>query len=553
MSAIGRPGKTTTNVESRDAAVGAGRRIVLLLVLLAGLLVAAAPARAGVVQVTTRADETSPGDGSCSLREAISAVNSPGASSDCANTGGGANVIVLGPGRYVLSLPGADESSNATGDLNVAGTETNLTIQGAGASATTIDATGLGDRVLNIAAGATVAVSGLTISGGHAPPGATGAPTVPGSPGEAGGGILNQGSLTLTGVVVTGNQAGAGGSVQLSNSADIGGGRGGDGGGIENLGTLELVGGSVVSNNRAGDAGNVKDGFGSGGAGGDGGGIHNTGKLTLTDSTVSGNVAGSGGSSGPAVNSVGDGGAGGNGGAIYSSAAVTLSDSTINANSAGAGGHGGDSDDGGHSGGPGGNGGGVYSGFLSSLSASNTTLAGNLAGAGGDGGLGSPFDMTDGGPGGPGGSGGAIETTIGAFASLTNVTVADNTTASGGAGGHGFHDGTPGNAGGGGGVSDQNSACLGVCTRLQNAIVAHNSGGNCAGPITDGGENLVFGDNSCPGVQVDPRLGPLHDNGGPTETIALHVGSAAVDLAPPGPSCPPTDQRGVARSAGRGL
>jgi hypothetical protein len=46
MSAMGRSSKTSTNVESRDAAVGAGRGIVLRLVLLAGLLVAAAPARA---------------------------------------------------------------------------------------------------------------------------------------------------------------------------------------------------------------------------------------------------------------------------------------------------------------------------------------------------------------------------------------------------------------------------------------------------------------------------------------------------------------------------
>ena len=45
---------------------------------------------------------------------------------------------------------------------------------------------------------------------------------------------------------------------------------------------------------------------------------------------------------------------------------------------------------------------------------------------------------------------------------------------------------------------------------------------------------------------MDPA-GPA-DHGGPTQTIALQPGSPAIDLVTPGdPSCPATDQRGVAR------
>ncbi len=55
----------------------------------------------------------------------------------------------------------------------------------------------------------------------------------------------------------------------------------------------------------------------------------------------------------------------------------------------------------------------------------------------------------------------------------------------------------------------------------------------------------------CPGtctniVNTDPLLGPLQDNGGPTETMALGAGSSAIDSGT-NTGCPATDQRGVAR------
>jgi len=89
------------------------------------------------------------------------------------------------------------------------------------------------------------------------------------------------------------------------------------------------------------------------------------------------------------------------------------------------------------------------------------------------------------------------------------------------------------------------------------SIVANNSGGNCASAVGDGGSNLTFpvSDDSCGGTWLvgDPRLGPLADNGGLTETRALTTGSEAVDRIPASDSaCTTTDQRGVDRPVGPG-
>ena len=50
---------------------------------------------------------------------------------------------------------------------------------------------------------------------------------------------------------------------------------------------------------------------------------------------------------------------------------------------------------------------------------------------------------------------------------------------------------------------------------------------------------------------IDPRIGALADNGGPTRTRALLAGSPAIDAAS-ATDCPATDQRGVARPQGAG-
>ncbi|MGI6253255.1 MAG: choice-of-anchor Q domain-containing protein [Aminivibrio sp.] len=53
-------------------------------------------------------------------------------------------------------------------------------------------------------------------------------------------------------------------------------------------------------------------------------------------------------------------------------------------------------------------------------------------------------------------------------------------------------------------------------------------------------------------LDADPKLGPLADNGGPTQTCAPGKGSSAID-AGTAEGAPPTDQRGVKRPQGGGI
>jgi hypothetical protein len=88
----------------------------------------------------------------------------------------------------------------------------------------------------------------------------------------------------------------------------------------------------------------------------------------------------------------------------------------------------------------------------------------------------------------------------------------------------------------------------GFAVTVENSIFAANG---CQGVVTDGGGNLDWPDSGCPGINSDPRLVTLADNGGPTQTMALRPGSAAIDAALAA-DCPATDQRGVARPFGAG-
>ena len=126
---------------------------------------------------------------------------------------------------------------------------------------------------------------------------------------------------------------------------------------------------------------------------------------------------------------------------------------------------------------------------------------------------------------------------------------------SGGSSGVTGQNGASGTAGDAGGIESDNTLCVvgfNQCgTILQDTIVASDSGGNCAGLFSDGGNNLSFGDTTCFGINGDPKLGPLQDNGGPTETSDLGPGSAAINAGPAsGPGCPATDQRGLPRPFG---
>jgi CSLREA domain-containing protein len=497
-------------------------------------LVSSAGAVGATLTVTTTRDGLAAHGGTCTLREAIAAVDSPGLrSGDCRRAGRGSNTIVLGAGRHMLSMHPQRADGNSSGDLNVDSAAA-VTIIGAGVRATVIDAAGLGDRVLSVASGARLTLSHMSITGGRATAGPTGASGTPGAGCVAGGagargldagargsggGIFNGGRLVLDEVAVRGNRAGPGGDGAGAAGAGCNGGAGGQGGG--------------------------------------GGGVYNRGRLTLIRSTVSGNDAGAGGDGGGgAVNPLGTpglgggGGPGGNGGGIDNQGTLAASASTIASNRAGTGGVAGGAgpDDLSGSGGAGGLGGGVFS-AARQLTVIDSTLYGNTAGAGGAGGLTAA--------GGNGGSGGGIAVAAGA-GRVENATLAGNGVGTGGAPGsargNGSAIGSTGAAGEGGGLF------VGPVTgvddlRLQNSIVASSRGANCAATtgsaIVNGGYDLSYGDETCPGRHGNPRLGTLIDNGGPTATMAIGSGSAATDRIPTRDRrCPGTDQRAVRRPQG---
>jgi hypothetical protein len=150
-----------------------------------------------------------------------------------------------------------------------------------------------------------------------------------------------------------------------------------------------------------------------------------------------------------------------------------------------------------------GNTGGGITGSVSTLLVSNSTISGNTGG-------------------GIQGSGSAA---------VSNCTIHANPTSSGDGAGINF----TGNA------------------LLRNTIVANHARGNCAGGIVSQGHNLDD-DNTCGLFQagdvpniLDAMLGPLANNGGTTQTLALLAGSPAVNAGNPA-TCLATDQRGFGRA-----
>jgi hypothetical protein len=365
--------------------------------------------------------------------------------------------------------------------------------------------------------------------------------------GLVGGGIYGDGWMALSGCQVSGNTAGGGGGiccvngqVTLSGCQVSGNAASGDGGGILNLlQARATLSGCQVSGNTASF---------------NGGGICNVGDsytaiLSLTSSTVSGNIAGQdgggvyndhGGSLSVSFSTLALNHAlQGNGGGLCNLSAATLSYSTLKQNAA----HG--------------DGGGVFnSGAYSDvlLQVAGCALASNQAARGG--GL---FNA-------------------GAQATVENSTLAQNSAGTGG-GVCDFarsltllSDTVAGNAASvvGGGIYDPPDALGSLFpsgTFLHNTIVARNfvssttsfppgrSPSDVTGPIRSAGANLIqapAGATVRPtkaGVHdlfgVDPRLGPLQDNGGPTWTMALLSGSPAIGAGEP--AGPMTDQRGLTR------
>jgi hypothetical protein len=278
------------------------------------------------------------------------------------------NTADSGPGSLRAMLLSAPAGSIVQFQAGLSGTITltsgtlsitkNLTIAGPGASLITVSGNNRFED-FDIGPAITVTISGLTIDNGTST--------------SFGGGIANNGALTLTKSTVSSNFAGsrgggiynsASGTLLVTNSVVTGNSTSNAGGGIFNVGTM------IVSNSTL-----TTDG----GANPDGGAIYNQGTLTITSSTLSAN-----------------GGVNAFGGAVRNDGTLTVDGSTFSANIAATGGA-------------------IYN--VSTLSITNSTLAGNSA------------TQTSG-----HGGGALCNFGTGARATVINCTVSGNTTQNQGGG-----------------------------------------------------------------------------------------------------------------------
>src|SRR5439155_13728002 len=260
------------------------RRLPVPLAALLAALALAPQAAANLINVNAPIDVVDPTDGTCTLREAVTAANSNlasgGVAGECpAGASAGIDIVALPADHYVLQRTGAGENGNVTGDLDLT---SNIDIIGAGARTTIVDASHV-DRVFDVPGpgAATVLLAGITIEGGR---GAT--PSTAGDPGASGGAIRNRETLTVAASTLRDNVAGAGAAGDSGLSGGSGG-AGGPGGAIVNEGTgILTVRDSTLTANLAGngaDGGNGTDpsgAGGAGGAGGSGGAISSGGTLT---------------------------------------------------------------------------------------------------------------------------------------------------------------------------------------------------------------------------------------------------------------------------------
>ncbi len=185
-----------------------------------------------------------------------------------------------------------------------------------------------------------------------------------------------------------------------------------------------------------------------------------------------------------------------------------------------------------------GSGGGIYNGG-NILTLNKTTVSGNTsdgsAGILNEGGTMTLTNSTVSGNSATFNGGGIFNFGTNSTMTLINSTVSNNTA-----------------GGGGGGINNSGTAIL------RNTIVAGNTantGPEASGSYLSQGNNLVENTSGASithisgGTDVlgkDPHLGPLQDNGGPTDTHALLSRSPAIDRGSK-TGCPSTDQRGVTR------
>ena len=421
--------------------------------------------------------------------------------------------------RYCINKANAEPGEDVI-DFNVTGTieleaalpiiVDDVVMVGSGASDLAIDANGFG-RVLDVNGGVNAQIYRVTMTGGFE---------------KHGGGLRNFGTVTLADVVIDANRSPSG-----------------NGGGIFNSGNLQIYG-SAITDNKISFADGVARG----------GGIYNDGVAAIFNSTISNNVSDGQGSLAL-------------GGGIYNKNVMTIESSSVINNHARFG-----------------TGGGIYNqaemalhevivqenrassaaGILNvqgSMTFENGTISNNIAANIGGG-------LENGGPGVAIFRNSTIANNVALLGggihnsgnlTLHNSTVAMNTAnrSGGGIGNLGSlvltHSTISGNSAsfaGGGVHSSEISSSL----HVRNTIVADNLSRPDLGPdvkgfLTSSSYNLfgngifVIGTSPTDILNVDPMLGPLQDNGGPTQTMALLPGSPAID-AGDNTDAPEFDQRG---------
>lgn len=530
------------------------RRLFRMLIAVAAVAAFAAPAaRAATITVDTTADPQI-ADGSCSLRNAVVAANTDTAVNGCP-AGAGSDTIVLGMGVYSLSIaPIAGDTTGQNGDLDILHT---TTITGAGSAFAVINANNLTDRIFDIQPGVTATISGVGLEFGQAGTSADASHsggdilvetsaklTVSASAvnsghadtlGAHGGGIYNEGTLTVLSSQLRKNSGYSGGAIASNSTSTLTVTASLVSENIASSLNPDAFGGAVYisSNGRLNASGST---FQANHAA-TGGAIYTSGPLTLTNDAILGNVAnyfgggiyvasGANGASTLTDDSVLRNTATyGYGGGLDLNGPLTVTTSTFNANRGFAGGA-------------------VYVESTGTLTMNRSTVSDN------DG-------ATD-----PAGYGDGIDNA--GSANLTNVTVSGNGQASTkGLGGGIYNSGslallndtvTANEAsfasGDGGNIYNAGSASA------QDTIIAGAlTSGNCGGTaFTSLGNNLQYGDSTTcfvaprpSDVFADPLLGLLQNNGGATKTHSIPAGSPARNT---GAGCSTIDQRGVGRPQG---
>jgi hypothetical protein len=434
-----------------------------------------------MLTVNSTADMARDGDPYLSLREAVALVNSPNLPADLSPQiqsqisgslhASGADTIAFDP----AAVTGPIVLGGSQLELSLPRSTALVTIDGGGGL--TVDANNA-SRVLMVDAGAEATLDHLTVTHGQ-------------GPGPAyGGGIANDGTLTLTNCTISANSALFGGGIAnergtltVSNSTLSGNSAGSGGGGISSNdggATLTVTGSSLVAN-TVGVPGNYG-----------GGAIYNGFRATgtVSNSTLAANSARLGG------------------GIFNEAATLTVSSSTLAANSATWGG-------------------GIYD-VQDTLTVSNSTLSDNTA----------EFQ------------GGGIDNDSGRVTVSSSTLYRNTVTNPGGLRGEGgglFINNSSGTT-----LDLQNTIVAGnrgTATRGPdiNGHLQNSSSYNLVG-IADSTLSGITNGVNHNRIGVDPRLAPLGFYGGPTQTFALLPGSPALNAGDP--SLNGTDQRGQARVAG---